>query len=618
MNEKKSFWTTLPGNLTGLAMIITATGGLIGALYAFGIINSSPELNSIGSKTINVGEQLEFTISATDRDKDSLDYSASSLPPGANFNPQTRIFSWTAAHEGSYSVHFEVNDGKSKDSEDIIISVLATPIPNNPPELNSIGSKTINVGEQLEFTISATDPDEDSLTFSASSLPSGASFDPQTRTFSWKADREGSYPVHFEVSDGKSSDSEDITIYVAKIPNNPPVLDYIGSKKVNVGEQLEFTISATDPDEDSLTFSASNLPSGASFDPRTRVFSWKVDREGSYPVHFEVSDGKSSDSEDITIYVTPIPNNPPELGYIGNKTVKVNEQLEFIISATDPDEDSLTFSASNLPSGANFDPRTRTFAWKADREGSYPVHFEVSDGKSSDSEDIIITVEDKFRILEVSLRADPSHYVGPCPVKITFTGKISVVGGSGIVSYKFLRSDGASAPILTLSFDSPGTKEVSTTWTLGVAGMTYSGWQSIKCFDPHEFESPRAYFEIQCEEKVHSRGDLDIPQTWTADLDEGVVGGLTGADIWFEAVTATERYVTPRNGAKIAIAGTTQAGRDGCAAASLSTSKININDLPAGTYVCVLTSQGRYSQFLITAPVGPSPGTLSIVYTTWE
>jgi len=43
-----------------------------------------------------------------------------------------------------------------------------------------------------------------------------------------------------------------------------------------------------------------------------------------------------------------------------------------------------------------------------------------------------------------------------------------------------------------------------------------------------------------------------------------------------------------------------------------------VNDLPAGTYVCVLTNAGRYSEFRVNAPVGPFPGTLRIHYITWE
>jgi hypothetical protein len=44
---------------------------------------------------------------------------------------------------------------------------------------------------------------------------------------------------------------------------------------------------------------------------------------------------------------------------------------------------------------------------------------------------------------------------------------------------------------------------------------------------------------------IYSSGMLEIPQTWSADLDEGLVGEGT-RDIWFEAETATSRFITPR------------------------------------------------------------------------
>jgi hypothetical protein len=71
------------------------------------------------------------------------------------------------------------------------------------------------------------------------------------------------------------------------------------------GQPIEFTVSATDPDGDPLTFSASNLPEGASFDTATATFSWtpRYDQAGVYVVRFEVSDGVLSDFEDVTITV---------------------------------------------------------------------------------------------------------------------------------------------------------------------------------------------------------------------------------------------------------------------------------------------------------------------------
>lgn len=118
--------------------------------------------------------------------------------------------------------------------------------------------------------------------------------------------------------------------------------------------------------------------------------------------------------------------------------------------------------------------------------------------------------------------------------------------------------------------------------------------------------------------KVRAQGRLTIKQTFTADLDEGKVGDGGAADIWFEADTATRRFVTPRNNAKIAKVGTRSVGRDGCAKAKLGSTRISVSTLPAGTYLCVLTNQGRYSELKVLSNVGPSPGTLRVSYITWE
>jgi len=193
--------------------------------------------------------------------------------------------------------------------------MIVSTSPNNGPILAFIGSKTVNEGHLLEFTVTATDPDGDNLTYSASNLPSGATFDPETHIFSWTPEygQAGGYPnVLFTVTDDgvpPLSDSETITMGDV---NRPPVLDPIGSKTVNEGQFLEFTITASDPDGDDLTFSASNLPPGAQFDSDTQVFTWTpaYGQAGSYPnVLFTVTDNGDpamSDSEGITITVNHV------------------------------------------------------------------------------------------------------------------------------------------------------------------------------------------------------------------------------------------------------------------------------------------------------------------------
>ena len=88
--------------------------------------------------------------------------------------------------------------------------------------------------------------------------------------------------------------------------DQPPVLTAIGNKSVNEGAALSFSISASDADGDALTYSASNLPVGATFNATTRTFSWTpgYGQGGVYAgVRFQVSDGQMTDHEDITITV---------------------------------------------------------------------------------------------------------------------------------------------------------------------------------------------------------------------------------------------------------------------------------------------------------------------------
>jgi len=105
-----------------------------------------------------------------------------------------------------------------------------------------------------------------------------------------------------------------------------------------------------------------------------------------------------------------------------------------------------------------------------------------------------------FRVVEMFLRSDyPMARHGPCPVKIQFHGRISVAGGKGQVTYKFLRSGNASAPLKSLTFDQPGSQDVDTDWTLGASGQILDGWQQIHTFDPTESDSAKAAFKFVCD-----------------------------------------------------------------------------------------------------------------------
>jgi hypothetical protein len=116
-------------------------------------------------------------------------------------------------------------DGKDTNSAASDWAFTSTPTPGEPngsgcnhaPSFAAIGDRSVMAGQTLSFTVTATDADGDALTFGASTLPAGATFDSATHTFSWTptALQVGTYSgVHFTVSDGKDTSSQDITLTV--------------------------------------------------------------------------------------------------------------------------------------------------------------------------------------------------------------------------------------------------------------------------------------------------------------------------------------------------------------------------------------------------------------------
>lgn len=107
------------------------------------------------------------------------------------------------------------------------------------------------------------------------------------------------HPYSFAVADDKYPLPE--TVY-------RPSFDSIGAKKIAAGESLQFTVLARSPDANAkLTYSANALPTGASFDPNTQMFSWTPTKTqvGSHTVKFTVNDGVLPVSTSVTISVRP-------------------------------------------------------------------------------------------------------------------------------------------------------------------------------------------------------------------------------------------------------------------------------------------------------------------------
>ncbi len=371
--------------------------GRVDALNCFTYyVNRAPVLENIVNREINETQELVINLIATDMDGEALTYSTDA-PFGTLVG---NVFSWTPTYEDAetYTVEFSVTDGKHTDSKLTTITVNNV---DRAPVIETIGNKQINENSLLEFTILANDPDGDAVTYSVDDLPPGATFNVSTRTFSWipSPDMAGHYQVILSAEANGLSDSETITITVGDLAGAPE-LGATGNRNINENDLLEFIVSASDPEGDIITYSATDLPDGATFDINTGAFSWTPDYNdsGTYTVVFVAEAGGLLDSETIVITVNNV-DREPELSPIGNKEVNESELLSFTISATDHDMDTIRYLATNLPYGADLNNVTGEFSWTPtySDSGLYDVEFIANTNGLITSENVVITVNNVDR-----------------------------------------------------------------------------------------------------------------------------------------------------------------------------------------------------------------------------
>jgi len=414
--EKFRIYALIAGFLAA-SLILQACGGGGGG----GGGNPPPAgvtLNSIGNKLVAPGTALNFTISASNPDNNSISFSTNSshaiyMSQGASFNPATGQFSWTPTVEGIHFIAFAVTNNDVTpavtDTETITINV------SSRVQLNAIGNRSVGPGGTLNFTVSVFNPDNNSTTLSADlSQVSGATFNPVNGQFSWMAPTTLVSPqVTFTVTNTDVSpgitDSETITINVASRVQ----LNTIGNKNLGPGGALNFTVSASNPDSNSISFSTNDshdiyTSQGATFNTTTGQFSWTPTVLGTHQIEFTVTNNDISpaatDTETITIDVA----NRVQLNPIGSKSVTQGGTLNFTVTATNPDNNSITLSTDTghiiyTSQNAMFTPGTGQFSWTPATPGNHMVSFTVTNNDVTpavtDSETVSINVLDNSVIL---------------------------------------------------------------------------------------------------------------------------------------------------------------------------------------------------------------------------
>jgi len=294
-----------PSVLTALAILLAACGSEDDPAQSAAtpppppVANMAPTISGTPATTAVPGQAYSFTPTASDANGDPLSFTASNLPAWAALSPTTGVVTGTAAAGTFNNIVVSVSDGQMTTSlAAFSITVQAPPAGNTPPTISGTPATTATVGVAYSFQPTANDADGNTLTFSITGRPTWATFTATTGRLNGTPTAAGPFNnIVISVSDGqvtRSLPAFGITVAAATPTNRPPTISGSPATTWLQGRAYVFAPSASDPDGNTLTYSATNLPTWASLSGSTGRLTG-TPTLGTYSgITISVSDGTAS------------------------------------------------------------------------------------------------------------------------------------------------------------------------------------------------------------------------------------------------------------------------------------------------------------------------------------
>ncbi len=350
--------------------------------------NDAPVSTPIAAQSNDDADPVTLDVSGNFSDPDAsdiLEFSATGLPAGLTIDPVTGIISGTidnsASVTGPYSVTITATDPSGATTSQTFNWIIDNPPPVAQDDAIAADEDSPVSGDLFADNGSGTDSDPDGDTITVSQVngvpanvgqpvagstggtftvnPNGTfTFDPDADFNNLPVGATATTTITYQISDGEGgTDTATVTVTVTGI-NDAPVSTPIAPQNDNDDEPVTLVVSGnfTDPDGDTLEFSATNLPPGLTIDPISGIISGTIDNSasvaGPYAVTVTATDPSGATTSQTFIWT--VENPPPEATndtgtVIEDTTLTVPAATGLLANDSDPDGDTLTITEFNVP-----------------------------------------------------------------------------------------------------------------------------------------------------------------------------------------------------------------------------------------------------------------------------
>jgi len=443
-------------------------------------VNDLPVIGGSPTTTVNEGAAYSFAPAASDVDTaDVLSFSISNKPSWASFNPATGVLSGTPAKTDvgvTSGIVISVSDG-SLTAALPAFSLTVTSV-NTAPVISGNPATSVDEGAAYSFTPIASDADaETTLTFSISNKPTWASFNPATGALSGtpaKTDVGLTSGIVISVSDGSLTAALPAFSLTVTSVNTAPVISGSPATSVNEGAAYSFTPTASDADADTtLTFSISNKPVWASFNPATGALSGtpaKTDVGVTSGIVISVSDGSLTAA--LPAFSLTVTNaNAAPVATDLSSTVVEDGSVSLTLVGTDPDGDALSYELVSQPTHGSVSLQGEVLVYTPEKDfnGADSVSYIAKDAELSSAPAVVsLTVtavnDNPVAVVDTSSlqRNDTNQY------------QLAVLANDVDVDNDTLAIDGASTSVGTVTFNAQGLSLTAPDLYVGPVSLRYT------------------------------------------------------------------------------------------------------------------------------------------------
>lgn len=325
-----------PGSYTIVSTVTAASGQTATAILNLEVLpvtsgNNAPVITSAPVTSVNETIIYSYQVTATDTDGDALTYSLTQNPAWLSINSATGAITGTApdvAADTNYAVTVSVSDGLAFVTQTFNLVVRETgiiiPPDTTPPVINIISptNGTTYTSQITSINFTATDTNLASCWYTLDNGLTNFGIPCNTLiTGITSVNGINTWTIYANDFSGNIA-SQTVTFTVNTSANIAPVITSTPVLQINEGTIYNYQVTATDADNNVLTYSLTSAPGWLSINPTTGLITGtapSVTADEDYRIIVSVSDGVESVTQ---IYILTVDNVSSSGGTGGGKSKK--------------------------------------------------------------------------------------------------------------------------------------------------------------------------------------------------------------------------------------------------------------------------------------------------------